>query len=136
MVKEGILTSVFVYFNDKRYAPFQGMLPFNLNIKLTTGEVVGYLGEPDKKSGGKLSNICIAYNRLGVEFEFYSKIWESADAPLSYISFFAPIETSSICAICGIDSKKKCSVCGLVYYCGRDHQVLHWKVHKNLCKTK
>ncbi|XP_070506795.1 SET domain-containing protein SmydA-8-like [Chironomus tepperi] len=39
------------------------------------------------------------------------------------------------CAVCGVESKQKCSGCNLVFYCSRDHQVADWKKgHKTNCK--
>lgn len=45
------------------------------------------------------------------------------------------------CAACGkVEPDTKafpvCSKCKLVFYCGRDCQVQHWKTHKKLCKKK
>lgn len=40
-------------------------------------------------------------------------------------------ETS--CGLCGVVSTKKCGQCGLAVYCNRDHQIVHWKVHKLSC---
>jgi len=31
-------------------------------------------------------------------------------------------------------SNKACLGCKVVYYCSRECQVVHWKVHKSLCK--
>lgn len=44
-------------------------------------------------------------------------------------------KTTKLCAVCGITvSLRLCSVCGSVAYCGRSHQVQHWKIHKADCK--
>jgi len=46
-------------------------------------------------------------------------------------------DKSDHCALCGAVSAKKCSRCGRVVYCSRDHQMIHWKeVHKKQCKPK
>ena len=43
----------------------------------------------------------------------------------------------SKCAACGeAGASLKCGGCGLVYYCSRECQKKHWKVHKKECKTK
>jgi hypothetical protein len=45
-----------------------------------------------------------------------------------------------VCALCkdsgggGGENLKKCTKCNVAYYCGRDHQVEHWSVHKKHCK--
>lgn len=132
---EGKINSIYTFFNDKRYRAFQGKLPYNLNIKLTNGEVVGYLGEPNVKSGGKLTNITLNYKRLGVEFEFYSKVWEVGDAPLCYVCVYEPdLEEEKICGVCRKKSTAVCSRCKKVFYCGKEHQNLHWRFHKILCE--
>eukprot|EP00656_Telonema_subtile_P006759 TRINITY_DN13149_c0_g2_i2.p1 TRINITY_DN13149_c0_g2~~TRINITY_DN13149_c0_g2_i2.p1 ORF type:complete len:549 (-),score=117.84 TRINITY_DN13149_c0_g2_i2:387-2033(-) len=38
------------------------------------------------------------------------------------------------CAVCSAPAQK-CSGCGLVAYCGREHQKTHWKQHKSDCKA-
>lgn len=35
---------------------------------------------------------------------------------------------------CALKDLKKCSRCNAVYYCSVEHQKLHWKEHKKLCK--
>ena len=41
------------------------------------------------------------------------------------------------CALCGALADKRCSRCGQVVYCSRDHQKIHWKeIHKKQCKPK
>ncbi|BGP14972.1 hypothetical protein JCM10213_007225 [Rhodosporidiobolus nylandii] len=39
------------------------------------------------------------------------------------------------CAVCPKKAATRCSGCGEVYYCGRDHQKLVWHVHKWQCKS-
>ncbi|XP_065174327.1 SET domain-containing protein SmydA-8-like [Atheta coriaria] len=38
-----------------------------------------------------------------------------------------------VCAYCDRSADLKCSSCGLVYYCGKEHQKLAWKSHKSTC---
>ena len=45
------------------------------------------------------------------------------------------------CAACGVwdqtgKGHSRCSVCMMVYYCGRECQKGHWKEHKQVCKKK
>ncbi|XP_044738650.1 SET domain-containing protein SmydA-8-like [Chrysoperla carnea] len=42
--------------------------------------------------------------------------------------------TSNICAVCSITAKQRCAGCFNVFYCSRDHQKQHWKIHKSLCR--
>eukprot|EP00462_Mataza_sp_D1_P010167 CAMPEP_0175166144 /NCGR_PEP_ID=MMETSP0087-20121206/27525_1 /TAXON_ID=136419 /ORGANISM="Unknown Unknown, Strain D1" /LENGTH=296 /DNA_ID=CAMNT_0016455693 /DNA_START=26 /DNA_END=913 /DNA_ORIENTATION=- len=46
----------------------------------------------------------------------------------------ATISTDKKCAVCFVPSTSKCARCSAVAYCGRDHQKLHWKTHKAICK--
>jgi len=43
--------------------------------------------------------------------------------------------TGPICALCGIQdpNHKKCTRCKVGCCCNRDHQTVHWKVHKKTC---
>jgi len=42
---------------------------------------------------------------------------------------------SNTCEICGLFASKRCSACGSVYYCCRDHQLLDWNLgHEKQCK--
>ncbi|KAG7206654.1 hypothetical protein KM043_000330 [Ampulex compressa] len=43
-------------------------------------------------------------------------------------------EIAKICAICAANAAQKCSGCENVFYCSREHQKLHWKVHSKNCK--
>ena len=42
------------------------------------------------------------------------------------------------CAACGVwdrtgDNHRRCNACKLVYYCGKECQKAHWKLHKSVC---
>ena len=37
------------------------------------------------------------------------------------------------CGKCGKEASKKCSRCGIEWYCSRECQVAAWKAHKNIC---
>lgn len=44
-------------------------------------------------------------------------------------------ETLQSCEVCHCtENLKTCSRCHCAFYCGREHQVLHWAVHKQICK--
>lgn len=39
------------------------------------------------------------------------------------------------CAVCGVAASQKCGGCRNVVYCGKEHQIVHWKKgHKAECK--
>ena len=146
---EFVVDALFAYFNDRnRYAKFSGKLPYGLQVEMTNQDLVGFLGEPSLKSGGKLSNISLNWKHIGVEAEFLCKTWEVADAPLAWLCFYDYIQQATldsqdsealkpatICGVCGKKATSRCSTCKLVYYCNREHQLLHWKVHERGCKV-
>lgn len=37
---------------------------------------------------------------------------------------------------CDKPGAKTCTGCGEVGYCGKEHQIAHWKTHKGVCKQK
>lgn len=42
---------------------------------------------------------------------------------------------AKLCACCGINCKKRCSICKAVYYCSVKCQQADWKTHKHTCKS-
>lgn len=59
------------------------------------------------------------------------KAWESAGKQQSGIQEAMP------CPVCGkADDTLKCSRCGLVAYCGKEHQKQDWKLHKKVCTAR
>lgn len=39
------------------------------------------------------------------------------------------------CAVCNVLASLKCMACKAVYYCGKEHQKIHWrKGHKHNCR--
>lgn len=135
IIKEKIIDCIFLYFIYPKFKQYKGELPFGLRGDLNNGELVCYLGEPNEKSGGGSSNITMNYKRLGLEIEFHSRVWSLPDAHFSYLALYEhknkPLDL--ICAVCKKISTKKCSKCKLVFYCGRECQVKHWKYHKEFC---
>lgn len=45
------------------------------------------------------------------------------------------VNKSQICAVCGIISTLCCSKCKYIFYCSKEHQLMHWQSHKNDCGT-
>jgi len=59
-----------------------------------------------------------------------------ATPPKTVVSFTPPRSAPS-CAVCGVYAPNTCARCGLVRYCCRDHQTLHWKTsHSASCRPK
>jgi hypothetical protein len=56
------------------------------------------------------------------------------DSPIK--SLWEP-EEILCCKICGrIEGVRRCGRCKVVAYCGRDHQKMDWKLHKEICVVK
>ena len=43
-------------------------------------------------------------------------------------------EVQSVCVYCNKTAKQKCSRCHAVYYCNKDCQSAHYRIHKQLCE--
>lgn len=41
--------------------------------------------------------------------------------------------TSTLCAVCGLEGDKRCGKCKSVQYCSKQHQILHWNEHRDSC---
>ena len=41
-----------------------------------------------------------------------------------------------VCAECGGEADKRCSLCAEVWYCGRECQVKGWKAHRPMCEER
>ncbi|XP_068232451.1 SET domain-containing protein SmydA-8-like [Palaemon carinicauda] len=42
-------------------------------------------------------------------------------------------DSQGICGTCQGPASLKCTACGNVYYCSKEHQKKHWKIHKKEC---
>ena len=134
----GIFSSVFLYGQfDKKFKAFTGKLPYFLDFSMNNADVVSFLGEPNKKMGGRTVPISITYERQGIEFTFVSPIWDITDNKLNFICLFPKNvnknEDVVICALCRKSASSFCSQCKLVAYCSLTCQTTHWKVHKIRC---
>ena len=48
-----------------------------------------------------------------------------------------PSKSNYLCYICGLPGPQRCSICKNVYYCSRNHQLIHWKNgHKDICNKE
>ena len=58
------------------------------------------------------------------------KVLSPVTTPLSFLSENilekSPVQKESQCVICNKSTKLYCSNCSKVYYCGEEHQRLHW----------
>ena len=41
-----------------------------------------------------------------------------------------------LCMICQVETKIHCSLCADTFYCSKEHQKEHWKIHKQTCPGK
>eukprot|EP00658_Telonema_sp_P-2_P040481 TRINITY_DN2894_c0_g1_i1.p1 TRINITY_DN2894_c0_g1~~TRINITY_DN2894_c0_g1_i1.p1 ORF type:complete len:123 (+),score=21.78 TRINITY_DN2894_c0_g1_i1:176-544(+) len=44
-----------------------------------------------------------------------------------------PAQPAHTCAACALPATMRCSQCKLVWYCTREHQKTHWKLHRKTC---
>ncbi|KRX10056.1 hypothetical protein PPERSA_08459 [Pseudocohnilembus persalinus] len=131
------LNALFLYNKfDKQMKQYTGQIPYNLNMDMTNGNMVAQLGEPVKVSGGKVIPICLTYENLGLEITFMTKSWEDNTSKIYQICLFQKnvSDQFKICGLCKKQTQYKCQKCWLVYYCSKDCQKTHWKVHKNFCQ--
>jgi hypothetical protein len=70
-----------------------------------------------------------------LEVQSQSQTMVAKDDPSS--SAARTTKDASLCALCGAPAGNKCSRCGHVGYCSREHQKAHWlPVHKGHCQKK
>lgn len=43
-------------------------------------------------------------------------------------------EENGKCDVCQKSATHKCGGCHEVYYCGKEHQKVGWKIHKKICR--
>lgn len=145
------ITEIFVYNKDKQFSKFSELKdpgksgddniaanqPYKISMDWTNGNFVSYLGEPEKKTGGRAQPISQVYERLGLELNFDAYNWETSDSHLTYIVLYKPDDLAvKKCSFCGKSDQKtikKCGKCMLVGYCTTDCQQKHWKSHKIYC---
>jgi hypothetical protein len=134
--KQNKLECVYFY-NDciNGYKQFKDALPIDLNWKLFNKDIVEKFGDSKVKGGGpRASNIWIAYERLGIEFNFLNKIWEDLENPIIHISLFKAKE-DNFCSVCLNEIKNvfECDGCSLVRYCSEKCKNMHINFHKKFC---
>jgi hypothetical protein len=105
-------------------------------MDMNNADVVGFLGEPNKKVGGGTVSISIMYERLGLDIQFLSPVWELTKNEIGFITIYEKIndEEKKICSLCAKKANSYCSQCFVVGYCSEQCQKTHWKVHKMHCK--
>lgn len=81
---------------------------------------------------GSNRNLIVLRCQLRQENEFYSN--EAPDEKDTTLAEVGPGKFGvKTCRLCGIKSTENCSKCGVVYYCGKEHQTLDWSEHKAKC---
>jgi hypothetical protein len=59
---------------------------------------------------------------------------KTASARQGYVSMEKTTELR-ICKVCQkAENTKKCTRCGVAFYCGKEHQAADWPSHKKFCK--
>jgi hypothetical protein len=62
--------------------------------------------------------------------------FERSSSASSTVSASSKVMSTSLhCVVCGDISKMRCSVCCFINYCNKECQRIHWKYHKNICKS-
>ena len=56
----------------------------------------------------------------------------SVSAVMSELKF---IKDTNFCSVCSVPANMRCARCKFVVYCGKEHQLSHWKVHKKECSS-
>ncbi|KAK7052835.1 hypothetical protein VNI00_004154 [Paramarasmius palmivorus] len=83
-------------------------------------------------------------NSKRLSSDYQPKRWKSESKfMLSFLLPVGPISQDDIgklsnhsgCVLCGNKTTSKCSQCLSVEYCGRECQKVHWKEHKQQCKS-
>ena len=136
--KDQLFNSVFLYGPyDKKFKSWSHKLPFSITFEMNNVDIISFFGEPTIKSGGKTIPISLSYEFLGIEITFISGSWEMLDNKINFICIFEPNNSIEMlfCAVCRKQTTSKCGQCKLIFYCGRDCQTKHWKVHKKYCEN-
>lgn len=107
----------------RRGTLFQAIVPKNL----TEFEAVVKILKENRKALDVQNEI------HGLEKHCTDKSWN-----FSVICPADPDKKGSVryCAVCSKPAKSTCSQCGIMSYCGRDCQRVHWRVHKKTCVSK
>lgn len=80
-------------------------------------------------------NLVVLRSQLRQLNDFYSD--QAPDEKDKTLGELSPISFGvTMCHVCGIKSTQSCSKCGIIYYCGKDHQKLDWSGgHKDKCES-
>ncbi|KJE94591.1 hypothetical protein CAOG_05217 [Capsaspora owczarzaki ATCC 30864] len=88
--EKNLLTAVHVYCEAvSGYTGYCGPLPHGISLKDNNVDIVKRLGEPTVK-GGKVVNVWIAYEELGMQVDFSTKDWNDLDNKISSVALYAP----------------------------------------------
>ncbi|RUS30468.1 hypothetical protein BC938DRAFT_479348 [Jimgerdemannia flammicorona] len=84
-----VLTSIDVY-NPTRdgIARFPGPLPHGLTLNMCAADVVGALGEPERKGGGGSTRCWVEYVARGLHVNFEGTNWDDARMGISSVTVF------------------------------------------------
>merc|ERR1712086_300663 len=63
-------------------------LPHELHTTRSAKEVVTLLGEPGVKSGGRIQELSISYEGIGVQIDFCGMDWDDAGNIIKCVTFF------------------------------------------------
>ena len=120
---------------------YNGLLPYGITWTQKNSNIVRRFGEPDKKISSQALGIEITYVEMGISIEFCSSNWEDRNNPIkSIVLFKGTVENPfgylincNLCSFCHLQADRVCSACKLIYYCNRECQIAHWRIHKAQC---
>ena len=133
--KNNLLESIILYNQSIHgYKQFNQQLPYNLSWNFKNLDIVSKFGDSKIKGGGKGSNIWIAYEEHGIEFNFLNKLWDDIENPIIFITLFKP-KKNNTCSVClnEINQIFKCDNCSLIKYCNIKCKGVHIKYHNIYC---
>ena len=59
-------------------------------MRMMNRDVVQKLGEPSRKGGPPMLPIWIAYDKLGIQFEFQDRDWNNIQNPIELVVVYLP----------------------------------------------
>lgn len=121
------------------FSPLAGIAPWKL-ISSVTNKTSAYVsclishGVPTRSSHPEIHAVGESFPKSRVHLLFLAHVQRNLPFVLGRALYSVHISLKmNSCAVCKQPSEKKCSLCGNVFYCSREHQKADWKTHKSKC---
>jgi hypothetical protein len=124
---------------------YKGCLPDSLSWNITNQHIISIYGDTPKKGGGTIP-VWLAYDNLGLQFEFLGKNWKDDSNPLMLIMVYKRSECwcnlltskdiSKYDGACSVCLKKPCILfckCNRIFYCSKKCQEVFANYHSKYC---